>query len=954
MPKKNIPELLAPAGSVESLKAGVNAGADAVYLSGKRFGARQFARNFSLNEMEQAIEYAHLRGVKVYVTVNTLVKESELTMVGENLVQLYSLGVDAIIVQDLGVARMARELVPDLDLHCSTQMTIHNPQGVNWAADNGFKRVVLAREMSLEEVEKTASQLSKKIELEVFAHGAICYSYSGQCLLSSFIGGRSGNRGMCAQPCRKQYQLLLNKTDKYGKYKEGEEILLKDHYLLSTRDLAIYSHLDRISRAPVDSIKIEGRMRPPEYVANVVKIYRDALDSIAKGRSKVQDIEISKLKMSFNRGLTRGWLMGASYESMMGRSNPGNRGLYLGKVVSYNKISGETGITIKTRVKPEKGDGILFKQPKKWEKSDNLWGTILEHSPKVKKDNLLLKLRKQVEIGSNVYITRRKSLVDAADEMVNNPQLPRRIHLDLQIDWNDEMVPLVRVNASPAGIGDITTEIEADFTMEKAIKRPLSPETMIKQLKKTGGTPFVIRNISLNYPGDLFTPIGNLNHLRRQILEKIKDEILDSYRPSSEEIEKTMNQLVKLKKDLNLKESHSVESNLETNKTIKLNLEEPRLIESNLEEPSLKKSYSAELQLKNSHLEDGSTAAESDLTGVELTSVKPSQPIKLAIYVDCIPSLQAALQAGCKRIYFQPKIEINHDKYQGTFSCLKHSHDYDAYFKMMGLSLLESTNLCQEYESDLIWKWPEITTETFIDGATNLLNILPEKTISGVMVGGMGTLWALKDVPGSVSVRGSGGLNIWNHMAVDELCSKDELLKSITLSPEISQEELIKVVSHIQKSDIDCQLEFLVQGNLEALVSEDCLSCVIKDENIIKKFKNSPYTFLGIRDFKNRIFPVEIDAECRTHISNSVELCLLDHIPDLQDMGFNSLVIDSRNKPPDYAHTMVSSYQKALEFTTNGEPQLENKLHSLKNKVKKISNGGITTGNFLRGVHDDN
>ncbi|MBI5459569.1 U32 family peptidase [Methanobacterium sp.] len=940
MPPKNIPELLAPAGSVESLKAGVNAGADAVYLSGKRFGARQFARNFSLKEMEQAIEYAHLRGVKVYVTVNTLVKESELPRVGENLVQLYSLGVDAVIVQDLGVGRLARQLIPDLDLHCSTQMTIHNPQGVNWAAENGFKRVVLAREMSLEDIGKTANQLSKKIELEVFAHGAICYSYSGQCLLSSFIGGRSGNRGMCAQPCRKQYQLILAETDKYGKYKEGEEIPLKDHYLLSTRDLAIYSHLDRISKAPIDSIKIEGRMKPPEYVANVVKVYRDALDSIEKGRWKVQDMELSKLKMSFNRGLTRGWLMGASYESMMGRSNPGNRGLYLGKVAGYNKTSGETSIKTKTRVKPEKGDGILFKQPQNWEKSHNLWGTIIEHSPKVKKDNLLLKLRKRVEIGSNVYITRRKSLVNAADEMVSNPQLPRRIPLNLQIDWNAEMVPLVRVNASPAWRGNIETEFEADFAMEKAIKRPLSPETIIKQLQRTGGTPFIIQNISLNYPGDLFTPIGNLNHLRRQILEEIKDKILEAYKPSSEEIETARNQLVQLKKDMNLEESNLEESNLE---------------EPHLEEFPLEESNSEELTLNKYHLNDVS-AVDSDLTRFDLTRVKThSQPIKLAIYVDCISSLEAALQAGCKRIYFQPKIEMDRgNKFQEIFSCLKHGHDYDAYFKRMGLSLLEAANLCQEYESDLIWKWPEITNKKFIDGATNLLNILPEKTIPGVMIGGMGALWALKDIRDSVSLHGSGGLNVWNHMTIDELCSKDEPLKSITLSPEISREELRKVVSHIQNSDIVSQLEFLVQGNLEALVSEDCLPCVIKDEKIIKKLKNSPYTFLGIKDFKNRIFPVEIDAECRTHVSNSVELCLLDHIPYLQDMGFNSLVIDSRSKPSDYAHTMMSLYQKALKLTTTGEPQLEKRLHSLKKQVKKISNGGITTGNFLRGVHDDN
>ena len=492
--------------------------------------------------------------------------------------------------------------------------------------------------------------------------------------------------------------------------------------------------------------------------------------------------------------------------------------------------------------------------------------------------------------------------------------------LDLQIDWNAEMVPLIIVNESPAGVGNVETAFEADFAMEKAIKRPLSPETIIKQLKKTGGTPFIIQNISLNYPGDLFTPLGNLNHLKRQILGKIQDKILDNYLPPSEEIEKAIDHLVELKKDLSLK--------------------------------------------------DGSTAAESDLTRVDLTNIKPPQPVKIAIYVDCIPSLEAALQAGCKRIYFQPKIDIKgNKKFQGPLHCLKNRQDYDSYFKMLNLYLMESKKLCDEYNANLIWKWPEITNNMFIEGATDLLSILTEKSISGVMVDGTGALWALKKISGSISLHGSGGLNIWNHMTVDELCSKDELsknktskyknsefktgLKSITLSPEISQKELRNVVSHIKDNNTDIQLEFLVQGNLEALVSEDCLIWEFKDKNVIKNFKNSPYHFLGIKDFKNRIFPVEIDAECRTHISNSVELCLIDHIPHLSEMGFDRLVIDSRNKPADYAHTMVSLYQKALELSTKRDPKRKTKLNSLKKQVKKISNGGITTGNFLRGVHDD-
>jgi putative protease len=926
--KNNIPELLAPAGSMESLKASVNAGADAVYLSGRRFGARQFAQNFSVKEMEYALEYAHIRGAKVYVTVNTLIKESELPAVSENLYQLYSQGVDAVIVQDLGVARLARKLVPDLDLHCSTQMTINNLQGAIWAVDNGFKRVILAREMSLSDIKEAAQELSGRIELEIFGHGAICYSYSGQCLLSSFIGGRSGNRGMCAQPCRKQYQLIQTKTDKYGKYQEGEEIPLKDHYLLSTRDLSIYPYLDQVARAQVNSIKIEGRMKPPEYVANVVKVYRGALDSIAAGKWKPDEKEISKLKMCFNRGLTKGWVMDASGESMMGRSNPGNRGLYLGKVIDFNKRSGETIIGLKSRVKPIKGDGLLFKQSR-YQKVDKLWGTILESNPPVAgKDRLSLKLRKKVENGSKVFLTRRKSLVDAAQDMVNDPQLPDRIPLDIEVHWDEEMVPVIRVVASPIGRKTVKIDFKADFAMEKAIKRPLSTETIGKQLKKTGGTPFLVKNLSLDYPGGLFTPLGNLNHLRRQILEKIQDKLLEMYRPSGEEVQ-------------------SVET---------------RLNQLNVSFNSSLKAYpgSGEFDEESGRTDSNSEGKDSNIRGngssVEGNGSQPGKTIPsldLAVYVDDLLSVEAALQSGCRRIYFQPQINTNcARKISDGLIGLEPGSDY---FELMDSSLKEAALHCQEYDSALIWKLPDITSKRFLEGAISILNHDTGKNISGVMVGSLGAFWALKDISSPRDCYGSRALNIWNHMAALELIREDggsNCLTSITLSPELSQKELKQVVSRIRIEHSSILVEFLVQGNLEALVSEDCLPCVLPDKSMVEKFRGSSQNVFGIKDGKNRIFPLKIDEECRTHIANSVELCLIDYLPALNRSGVNSLVIDARGKPVDYLTRMISLYQEAVDLTRANTSKLGARLNSLKNQAKKVSNGGITTGNFLQ-VRDE-
>jgi len=923
--KNNIPELLAPAGSMESLKAGVNAGADAVYLSGRRFGARQFAQNFSVKEMEYALEYAHIRGVKVYVTVNTLIKESELPAVCENLYQLYSQGVDAVIVQDLGVARLARKLVPDLELHCSTQMTINNLQGAMWAADNGFRRVILAREMSLKDIKEVAQKLSGRIELEIFGHGAICYSYSGQCLLSSFIGGRSGNRGMCAQPCRKQYHLIRTRADKYGKYQEGEEIPLKDHYLLSTRDLSIYPYLDQVARVKVNSIKIEGRMKPPEYVANVVKVYRGALDSIAAGRWKPAEKEISKLKMCFNRGLTKGWVMDASGDSMMGRSNPGNRGLYLGKVIDFNKRSGETIIGLKSRVKPLKGDGLLFKQPR-YQKVDKLWGTILESNPPVAgKDCLSLKLRKNVEKGSKVFLTRKKSLVDAAQDMVNNPQLPDRIPLDIEIHWNEEMNPVIRVVASPIGRKTVNINFKADFAMEKAIKRPLSTETIRKQLKKTGGTPFLVRSISLDYPGGLFTTLGNLNHLRRQILEKIQDKLLEVYRPSEEEVETVKTRLHQLNVSFN--------SSLKTY-------------------PGTRKSDAEKGKTdSNSDVKDSDTGGKNSGAGVNASPPNTTIPsLDLAVYVDDLLSVEAALESGCRRIYFQPQINTNcHREISGGLEL------GSAYFKLMDSSLKEAALRCLDYNSDLIWKLPDITSKRFLEGAVSILNQDTGKNISGVMVGSLGAFWALKDISSPPDCYGSRALNIWNHMAVSELIHEDgssNCLTSITLSPELSQKELKQAVSRIRIEHPSIQVEFLVQGNLEALVSEDCLPCTLPDKSMVEKFKGPSPNVFGIKDGKNRIFPLKIDEKCRTHIANSVELCLIDHLPALNRSGVNSLVIDARGKPVDYITLMISLYQEAVDLTRVNTPKLGARLNSLKKQAKKVSNGGITTGNFLQ-VRDE-
>ncbi len=297
-------ELLAPAGNFQCLVAAVQSGADAVYLAGKCFGARSFADNFDNAELEKAVDYCHLRGTKVYVTVNTLVLDSEMEQLGEYLIFLSKIGVDAIIVQDMGVIALANKIVPELPLHASTQMTIHNLGGVKALKKYNIKRVVLSRELSIKEIKNIAENTD--IELEVFGHGALCMCYSGQCLLSSIIGGRSGNRGKCAQPCRLQYSI---NTDS------------KKAFYMSLKDLSSLECLGSLADAKVSSLKIEGRMKGPAYVAAVVGIYRKYIDN----PQKVTDSDYELLDTIFNRGgLTDGYLTGKTGKEMFALDKPDN------------------------------------------------------------------------------------------------------------------------------------------------------------------------------------------------------------------------------------------------------------------------------------------------------------------------------------------------------------------------------------------------------------------------------------------------------------------------------------------------------------------------------------------------------------------------------------------------------------------------------------------------------
>ncbi|MDP1551894.1 MAG: U32 family peptidase [Methanobacteriaceae archaeon] len=886
---KKIPELLAPGGSFESLKTAISAGADAVYISGKTFGARQYAENFSLKEMTDAINYSHSRGVKVYVTVNTLIREDEIPKLGKYLFQLYQIGADALLVQDWGVIKLAREIVPHMDLHASTQMTTHNTENIKWMEENGFKRTVLSRELSLDEIKSMVN--FSPLDLEVFVHGALCYSYSGQCLLSSFIGGRSGNRGMCAQPCRKPYSLVSGPKDDYNKPKTLKEIHLNEDYLLSTRDLGHYPNLESLVNSGIKSLKIEGRMRSPEYVGVVVSIYRKALDKIDEGIWKPSTTDLEKLHLVFNRGFSSGHLLPEKSKGMMGRKKPGHLGMYIGDVKRYHDKHKKATISLKSVTVPHKGDGLFFEPIGNYENKKYGVGFDLEQKPYLEGSDLTIHAKKAVVKDSRAYITRRKNL----KKTVSNTS-GKFYNLKITFKVLNNRFPELKGELIIDNDKKIMTTVQGKYAMEKAIKRPLSGKDLENQIIKVGDKPFKVKFINSNYLENLFLPLKEINLLRRNLIEKIEKKISASYMPSADSLKESRNKYCQFKENYqNFKRFKSLNDSDKTDDLTKNNI-------------------------KN---------------------------ISLAAYVNNLESLKGALKSNYNRLYLEIPLLEEKEIYEACFN--KRTPKYKA-GKVVDI-LTQASDLCKVNKVDLIWKWPDITRNHLLDFLKYSLKISDLKIKIMVSNPGIAQYLLNNDIH---DVYGSSALNIWNRESISHLSSNFGLL---TLSPELSLNDIKSIQEYfkygksktpnLKSPEKIAQLEVMVQGNLESLISQECL--LSRDLLSIsqKKFFKEDNKFFGIKDAKNHVFPLKISPDGQTIIQNSAEVCLVDYLPSLISNKIYNFAIDARGKGPLYAEKMGSNYMKAINLSlTRANPQ----FGKLKTQIKKISLGGITAGNFLRGV----
>ena len=498
-------ELLAPVGSFEALKAAVQNGANAVYLGGKDFGARASANNFDRDELKEAVKYAHIRGVQVFVTTNTLRKENEIEDFLEYAKFLYDIDVDAIILQDIGMARLIKRELPDFELHASTQMVAHSLEDVKYLESVGFDRVVLAREVTVEEIKYICDNC--KADIEVFVHGALCVCYSGQCLMSSMIGNRSGNRVRCAQPCRQRYELI----DVYT----GEVVNSNGDYLLSPRDLNAIEEIDKVIDAGVHSLKIEGRMKRPEYVATVIDGYRKTIDEyLATNKLNVSDETINDLYTIFNRKFTKGLLLGDVGKDMMNSQLPNNQGLYVGTVVDYNKKAKRLKIKLANTLK--KGDGI------------NLGGGTIGRIIKngnietigYKGETIELDFVGEARKGQIVFKTSDSELMDRVQATFTQDKEFVKNIIDAKITIKLGQKPILTLKDRHSN----EATIEGDKIVEEAMKVALSKEKVETQLRKLGNTPYELDLLEIELDDNVSLPISLLNQMRRDCIELLDKE----------------------------------------------------------------------------------------------------------------------------------------------------------------------------------------------------------------------------------------------------------------------------------------------------------------------------------------------------------------------------------------------------------------------------------------------
>ncbi len=498
-------ELLAPAGDFSCLKAAIEAGCDAVYIGGKLFGARAFSSNFTDDEIIKAINYAHLFGVKVYATTNTLIYDKEVERFLEYISFLHKNNVDAVIIQDLGMLDLVRQTFPNLEVHASTQMHIHNLDGASFMEKLGVKRVVLARETSISKIKEIKEKTN--IDIEIFIHGALCVSYSGQCLMSSLIGNRSGNRGTCAGSCRQSYSIV----------DENNNIILNNKYPLSMKDLCSLENLKTLLDIGVTSLKIEGRMKSSSYVYTVVKLYRLAIDSYYKNNNiYIDEKELYNLKKIFNREFTKGFLFDEENNKVINMKRPNHQGVEIGKVINYKnnvatiKLNDEININDGLRIVGKKDIGVNV---------NNFYINSKLVKTAKKGDIITIKVNDKVEKDDKVLLTLDSKLNEEINNIISSNQ--RKVLVKAKfIAKEDKQITFELTDF----INKVVVISENKVT--KALNKPITKEEIKEKLNKIKDTVYKYESLDIEIDDNIFIPLNIINDLKRKAFEELNNKRL--------------------------------------------------------------------------------------------------------------------------------------------------------------------------------------------------------------------------------------------------------------------------------------------------------------------------------------------------------------------------------------------------------------------------------------------
>lgn len=524
-------ELLAPAGNWESLRAAVANGADAVFFGVEKFNARVRAKNFQMDELPDIMAYLHKYNVRGYVTLNILIFENELEDAKMLVNACMDAGVDALIVQDIGLATLIREMSPDFPIHGSTQMTITSPEAIEFLKDIDLEIVVLGRENNMKQIKTIASKTD--MPLEVFVHGALCVSYSGQCLTSEMWGGRSANRGECAQACRLPYDLIVD-----GERKEMGNLA----YVLSPKDLAAIDLVPQLIEAGVSSFKIEGRLKSPEYVSNVVSKYRKAIDEYINGQDYTPSHEeMRELQQSFSRGFTHGFLDGTNHKKLLDGTFPKSRGVYLGEVKKI--LSDRVVVHIQEPLK--RGDGLVFDHGKPEEKEEG--GRVYDLYKDGKKvEGEITRGTYEIVMGRNAVNLKRVYVGDRVWK-TSDQELERRLQKTFETELAFRTFPVsVKVEGKVDEVlhstwTDVQTgnqiEIDSEALLQVAMKRPLTKEYLEQQWSRLGDTVFHLEEVVLELEGEVIVPVKELNAMRRRAAEGLLEKRMTPYPYTKNEVD---------------------------------------------------------------------------------------------------------------------------------------------------------------------------------------------------------------------------------------------------------------------------------------------------------------------------------------------------------------------------------------------------------------------------------